>query len=79
MFGFFDLRKRIKAIDVHKDAPTLDANCEHKHWRARGWNIIGQCTCLDCGAVLFVDDALNATVDRLEALERRIDEKLRSQ
>lgn len=51
--------------------------CEHKHWRAHGWNTVGQCACVDCGAILFVDDALNATVERLEALERRIDEKLR--
>jgi len=78
MFGFFDLRKRIKAIDVHKDAPSLPTDCEHKHWRARGWNTIGTCTCVDCGAVLYVDDALNATVNRLEQLERRIDEKLRA-
>jgi len=54
------------------------ADCGHKHWRARGWNTIGTCTCVDCGAVLFVDDALNATVNRLEQLERRIDEKLRA-
>lgn len=79
LFGKSRLSFREAMRIAEKIKAKSSAQCEHKHWRAHGWNVIGQCTCVDCGAVLFVDDALNATIGRLEALERRIDEKLRSQ
>lgn len=50
--------------------------CEHKRWRIKGGDLAGRATCLDCCETHFLDELINGTAERLQELEKRLEEKL---
>ena len=58
--------------------------CQHLRFEVRGDDIIGRCTCLDCGEHPHISDALtnlsrelHEQMLRVLKLEKRLEEKLK--